>query len=76
MHFANFNDASHPTLQVGSTGAYPIRYASGSVPLGGDCSTWRTDETVLFCFSSRFKYWRMLKDVSMYITPDGLFIEF
>ena len=75
VRFYYSNSAANPTLEVGSTGAYPIRYPSGRAPAGDRYATWSADETVLFYFSSRFKYWRMLKNVSMDIAPDALYIE-
>ena len=73
VYFASDNRASDPTLEVGSTGAYPIRYTHMKAPSGGNYVTWYSGEAVLFCFYD--SYWRMLKHSSLFLDRDTLYIE-
>ena len=73
VRFANYNNAANPTLEVGSTGAYPIRYRQGLVPSGGKYFTWDSEEVVLFQFDG--SYWKICKDNSVTLYGDALYIE-
>lgn len=73
VRFANYNNAANPTLDVGSSGAYPIRYTQGLVPSGGKYFTWDSEEVVLFQFDG--SYWKICKDNSVTLYGDALYIE-
>ena len=73
VFFYDRNTAAHPTLEVGSTGAYPIRYTSSQAPSGGSYSTWHPGEVVLFQFDG--EYWRMLKHNALSLYEGTLYIE-
>ena len=73
VYFTDYNSAANPTLEVGSTGAYPIRYDAGSALMGGNYQTWRTGEAVLFQFDGT--YWKMIKDSSITLSGSTLYIE-
>ena len=73
VYFATVNISKDPTLEVGSTGAYPIYYTSSKTPSGGNYRTWYSGEAVLFCFCD--SSWRMLKHSSLFLDRDTLYIE-
>ena len=73
VHFVDANTAANPTLEVGSTGAYPIRYTDSKAPSGGNYYTWHSGEVVLFCFDG--VYWKMLKHNSLHLYESTLYIE-
>ena len=72
VHFSDYNSAAFPTLEVGSTGAYPIRFHDWREPVGGDYFTWRPGEVILFYFDG--SNWRMLKAYSITFRNDVLYI--
>lgn len=74
VYFFYENIAANPTLEVGSTGAYPILYAQEDAPSGGNYHTWNAEEVVLFCFDGEF--WKMLKGSSMSVVGGTLYIEY
>ena len=73
VHFASHNTAANPTLEVGSTGAYPIRYSDTKMPEGGNYYTWNSGQVVLFYFDGN--YWKMIQDSSINLFNDTLYIE-
>lgn len=73
VYFTNHNIAANPTLEVNSSGAYPILYADMHEPLGGSYHTWYSGEVVLFCFQD--SCWRMLKHSSLSLDGSTLYIE-
>ena len=75
VRFTNWNTAANPTLEVGSTGAYPIIYDNWNTPKGGYYQTWQPEEVVLFCFY--YSKWRMLKSNPITLSNSGiLYIEY
>ena len=73
VHFAQSNTAAEPTLKVGSSKAYPIRYSNSKAPKGGNYLTWNAGEVVLFYFDEN--YWKMVKDSSITLSGYTLYIE-
>lgn len=73
VRFAYSNSASNPTLKVGSTEAYPIRYYNQREPEGGNYQTWQPGETILFLYDG--SYWKMCKDSSTTLGNGVLYIE-
>lgn len=74
VYFIYENTAANPTLEVGSSGAYPILYAQEDAPSGGNYHTWKVEETVLFQYDGEF--WKMLKGSSMTLVSNKLYIEY
>ena len=75
VRFTNANIAKNPTLAVGSTGSYPIRYHKYSLPRGGEYNTWEVEDVVLFLFDGT--YWNMIKGSSITLNSDDtLYIEY
>lgn len=73
VYFTNSNTAANPTLAVGSYDAYPIVYADTKAPAGSPYVTWYSGEVVLFQFDGKF--WKMLKESSMTVFDNTLYIE-
>lgn len=74
VYFTSSNTAANPTLKVGVSEAYPIVYADMEAPSGGSYHTWNAGEVVLFCFQD--SCWRMLKDNTVNLDGDTLYIEY
>ena len=72
VFFYYLNSAANPTLEVGSTGAYPILMGN-KTPAGGNYYTWQGGDVVLFLFDGEF--WRMLKGSSIALVDNTLYIE-
>ena len=78
VRFTQSNTAVNPTLKVGSRNAYPIVYRDNKKPAGIKYHTWNAGEVVLFCFKSnpiKGSYWYMLKDNTINLSGDTLYIE-
>ena len=73
VYFNDYNDAANPTLKVGSSEAYPIKYNSFLAPAGNKYATWEAGEAVLFCYADG--YWRLIGGSSITMRGSTLYIE-